>query len=216
MTRKRARSRHREPRKEPAKHKVVQPGLLGGQYKPLKDEDVRRISEASLELLERVGIEVQPSECRDIFEQAGARIDASRNRVYIPRGMVEDALTTAQNEVFLAGRDPKHDMVLGGTRVYMGTGGAAVKILDLKTKRARETTLADVGQIGKLVDALDNIHFYLRSCVARDIPSENLDLNTYYAAMANTTKHVTGNCFTVQSLHDVMHWHFIALSHAPQ
>jgi trimethylamine--corrinoid protein Co-methyltransferase len=131
-------------------------------------------------------------------------MDADRNRVFIPRGMVEDALATAQNEVFLAGRDPKHDMMLGGTRVYMGTGGAAVKILDLKSKRARATTLADVGNIGKLVDALDNIHFYLRSCVARDIPTENLDLNTYYAAMTNTTKHVTGNCFTVQALRDVI------------
>ena len=78
MTRERTRSRHREKREEPAKPKVVQPGLLGGQYKPLKDEDVRRISEASLELLERVGIEVQPSECRDIFARAGARIDAGR------------------------------------------------------------------------------------------------------------------------------------------
>jgi trimethylamine--corrinoid protein Co-methyltransferase len=204
MARERTRSRHREKREEPARPKVVQPGLLGGQYKPLKDEDVRRISQASFELLERVGIEVQPSECRDIFARAGARIDAERNRVFIPRGMVEDALGTAQNEVFLAGRDPKHDMVLGGTRVYMGTGGAAVKILDLDSKRARETTLADVAQIGKLVDALDNIHFYLRSCVARDIPSENLDLNTYYAALANTTKHVTGNCFTIQSLKDVI------------
>ncbi len=204
MTRKRMRNRHRTQQEETAVPQVVQPGLPGGQYKPLKDEDVQRISEASFEVLERVGIEVQPSECRDIFERAGARIDAARNRVYIPRGMVEDALATAQNEVLLAGRDPKHDMVLGGTRVYMGTGGAAVKILDLDTKRARETTLVDVGQIGKLVDALDNIHFYLRSCVARDIPAEHLDLNTYYAAMTNTTKHVTGNCFSVKSLHDVI------------
>lgn len=204
MARKRTRRRHREPREDLVKPKVVQPGLSGGQYKPLKDEDVQRISDASFELLERVGIEVHPSECRDIFQQAGARIDADRNRVYIPRGMVEDALATAQNEVFLAGRDPKHDMNLGGTRVYMGTGGAAVKILDLETKRARGTTLADVGQIGKLVDGLDNIHFYLRSCVARDIPAEHLDLSTFYAAMSNTTKHVTGNCFTVESLHDVI------------
>ncbi len=118
--------------------------------------------------------------------------------------MFEDALATAQNEVFLAGRDPKHDMVLGGARVYMGTGGAAVKILDLKTQRVRETTLADVAEIGRLVDALDNIHFYLRACVARDIPSKHLDINTYYAAVANTTKHVTGNCFSVQSVRDVL------------
>ena len=204
MARKKSRIRRRKQREEKVEPQVVRPGLPGGQYKPLSAADVGRINEASLALLEQVGIEVQPSECRDIFEQAGARVDAQRNRVYIPRAMVEDALATAQNEVFLAGRDPRHDMTLGGTRVYMGTGGAAVKILDLKSKRARETTLADVGQIGRLVDALDNIHFYLRSCVARDIPTEHLDLNTYYAAMVNTAKHVTGNCFSVRSLREVI------------
>jgi trimethylamine--corrinoid protein Co-methyltransferase len=118
--------------------------------------------------------------------------------------MVEDALSSAMNEVVLYGRDPEHTMTLGGTRVYMGTGGAAVTIIDPDTGRVRETTLADVASIGRLVDALDNIHFYLRSCVARDIPIENLDLNTYYAAISNTSKHVTGNCFTLPALHDVL------------
>jgi trimethylamine--corrinoid protein Co-methyltransferase len=86
----------------------------------------------------------------------------------------------------------------------MGTGGAAVKVLDLDTQRVRESTLADVAQIGRLVDALDNIHFYLRACVARDIPVELLDINTYYAAVTNTTKHVTVNSFTVPSARDVI------------
>ena len=88
--------------------------------------------------------------------------------------------------------------------MHMGTGGAAVKILDLKTGRIRKSKLADVAKIGKLVDALDNIHFYLRPCVAQDIPEEWLDVNTYYAAITNTTKHVTGNCFTVKSARDVI------------
>lgn len=183
---------------------VVPPGLAGGQYKPLQEADVKRISDASFTVLEQVGIEVMPSECRQIFRQAGARIDEERNRVYLSRAMIEDALATAQNEVVLYGRDPQHNLTLGGTRVYMGTGGAAVKVLDLETARVRESTLADVAHIGRLVDALPNIHFYLRPCVARDIPPEDLDLNTYYAALANTNKHVTGNCFTVQSLHDVL------------
>jgi trimethylamine--corrinoid protein Co-methyltransferase len=95
-------------------------------------------------------------------------------------------------------------MTLGGKQVYMGTGGAAVKVLDLDSQRARESTLADVARIGRLSDALDNIHFYLRPCVARDIPTEDLDLNTFYAALTNTTKHVSGNCFTVDSLRDVI------------
>ncbi len=194
------RNRQRERRKERGQALVAPPGLSGGWYRPLADSDIRRIHEASLEVLERVGIEVLPSECRDIFEAAGARIDEENNRVFLSRGMVEDALSTARNEVVLYGREPRHTMHLGGKRVYMGTGGAAVKILDLETGRDRETTLADVARIGRLVDALDNVHFYLRACVARDIPSEHLDLNTYYAALTNTTKHVTGNCFTISSL----------------
>jgi trimethylamine--corrinoid protein Co-methyltransferase len=40
--------------------------------------------------------------------------------------------------------------------------------------------------------------------VARDLPASLLDVNTYYAAITNTTKHVTGNCFTPQSVRDVM------------
>jgi trimethylamine--corrinoid protein Co-methyltransferase len=182
----------------------VPPGLEGGWYKPLRDEDVKRIHEASLEILERTGIQVMPSECRDIFRHAGARIDEARDRVFIPRSMVEDALARARNEVTLCGRDPKHDMRLGGWRVHMGTGGAAVKVVDLNTGRVRKSRLADVARIGKLVDALDNIHFYLRACVAQDIPKGWLDVNSYYAALANTTKHVTGNCFTVKSARDVI------------
>lgn len=202
----RRQARHRRQRaKRPQSDQHPAPaGNPGGWYKPLSEESIKRIHEASVEVLERIGIEVMPSECREIFHEAGARVDEVHNRVYLPRSMIEDALSKARNEVVLFGRDPKHKLNLGGTRVYMGTGGAAVNILDLKTGRSRESTLEDVAQIGRLVDALENIHFYLRSCVARDIPTNLLDLNTYYAAITNTTKHVTGNCFTVKSLHDVL------------
>lgn len=203
---KRTRQRRRERAERQTQQPInpVPPGLPGGWYKPLQPDDVRRIHEASLQVLERVGIEVMPSECREIFRQAGARIDEARNRVFLPCSLVEDALAQARNEVLLCGRDSRHDMLLGGTRVYMGTGGAAVKVLDLETGQARESTLADVAQVGRLVDALNNIHFYLRCCVARDIPTDHLDVNTFYAALSHTTKHVTGNCFTVQSLRDVL------------
>ena len=198
------RRRERPVRSKSETPNVVPKGMPGGQYRPFKEEDVKRIHEASLSVLERTGIQVVASEAREIFKKAGARIDEENDRVYIPRSMVEDAFGTAQNEVVLYGRDPKHNLTLGGRRVHMGTGGAAVKVLDLETGQVRESTLADVAQIGRLVDALDNIHFYLRACVARDIPTENLDLNTYYAALTSTTKHVTGNCFTVASAREVI------------
>lgn len=201
-----ARSRAREERRaqrsqQPA---VVAPGLPGGQYKPLSQRDIERIHEAALIVLERTGIEVMPSECRTLLGAAGAKIDEGANRVFLPRQMVEKALTLAPKTVRLSGRDPKHDLVLGGTRVYMGTGGAAVKVLDLDTGTTRESTLQDVALFARMADALNNIHFYLRACVARDIPVELLDINTYYAAAINTTKHVTVNAFSVQAVRDIV------------
>jgi trimethylamine:corrinoid methyltransferase-like protein len=50
----------------------------------------------------------------------------------------------------------------------MGTGGAAVKVLDLDGQ-VRQSRLQDLFDIGRLVTALDNIHFYLRPVVALDI-----------------------------------------------
>lgn len=201
-----ARPRRREVRQAQRAERlpVVAPGLPGGQYKPLTQRDIERIHDASLTVLERTGIEVMPSECRELFRAAGARVDDSANRVFLSRQMVEKALTLPPKEVRLCGRDPKHDILLGSTRVYMGTGGAAVKVLDLESGQARESTLQDVADFGRLADALDNIHFYLRACVARDIPVDQLDINTYYAAAVNTTKHVTVNAFSVQAVRDIV------------
>ena len=196
--------RRRRERENRPKRSVVSPGLAGGWYKPLRQHDVERIHEASLTVLERTGIEVMPSECRELFRAAGAKVDDAANRVFISRQMVERALKLAPSEVVLCGRDPRHDMLLGGTRVYLGTGGAAVKVLDLETGAARESTLADVAKFGRLADALDNIHFYLRACVARDIPVDLLDINTFYAAITNTTKHVTVNAFSVQTVREII------------
>ena len=180
------------------------PGLEGGQYKPLSEANLQRIHQASLEVLEHTGIEVEPSEAREIFRAAGARMDEERRRVHLPRGLVERALSSAPHAVTLCGRDPQWDIVLGGKRVHMGTGGAAIHILDLESQQVRDTTLADVALIGRLVDKLDNIHFYLRACVAHDVPVKLLDVNTYYAAISNTTKHVTGNCYSVDSARQVV------------
>jgi trimethylamine--corrinoid protein Co-methyltransferase len=204
MTRLRKIERKPERWRQAQSRAVFSPGLFGGQYRPLLEEDIQRIHAASLDVLERTGVAIQPSECREIFLQAGAKLDESNERILIPRAMVEDALAQARNTVVLCGRDPQYDIVLGGKRVYMGTGGAAIKVLDFESQTVRESSLADVARIGRLVDALENIHFYLRACVARDLPQEQLDLNTFYAALSNTTKHVTGNCFTVQSLTDVL------------
>jgi trimethylamine--corrinoid protein Co-methyltransferase len=171
------------------------PGLVGGQYKPLTEAEVQRIHQAALTVLERTGVEIQESECRHLFEQAGAIVDSARNRVFIPAGLVEACLKQANRQVVLYSKDGQTDLDLRSKRVHLGTGGAAILILDLETGRARETRLRDLYDIGRLVETLDNIHFYLRPVVARDMANEDIDINTFYAALSSTHKHVMGGCY---------------------
>jgi trimethylamine--corrinoid protein Co-methyltransferase len=186
----------RRAERRAGRHAVsLPPGLEGGQYRPLAEADVLRIHAAALTVLERTGVEVMESECRSVLAAAGARVDPARNRVYLPRALVEQALQTVNRDVVLYSKDGRMDLHLRGKRVHLGTGGAAVLILDLATGRARPTCLRDLYDIGRLVEALDNIHFLLRPVVARDVPNDDLDVNTFYACLAATHKHVMGGCY---------------------
>lgn len=196
----------RRPRRERTVRKVVSvspAGLEGGQYRPLREADVLRIHQAALQVLERTGVEVMASECRTIFAAAGARVDASLNRVYLPAAMVEHALKVANHDVVLYSRDGRSDLHLRDKRVHLGTGGAAVHVLDLESGALRESHLRDLFDIGRIVDQLENIHFYLRPVVARDVPNDDLDLNTFYACAAATTKHIMGGCYYPQKVAEV-------------
>ncbi len=171
-------------------------GLSGGAYKPLSEAQIDMIVDAAFEVLERSGIEVAPSPCRDLFEKAGCRIDAARNRVHIPRGLAERTMAAAPATVLLAGRDDAHayDLSLGASRVYLGTGGTAVKIMDLDGT-VRETRLSDNYHIGRLCDRLRHIHFYMRPTMPRDLENEAIDVNQFYACLAATDKHVMANVY---------------------
>lgn len=177
-------------------------GLIGGQYKPLTDEDVKRIHEASLAILDRTGIQVEDPETLRLFEDAGAEIEGTRVR--LSSSLVEDSIAKAPSRVVLAGREEENDLILEGARVYIGTGGAALQVLDLETGKIRRAVLQDVVNAARIVDALENIHFYLIPFYPTDLPKETVEVNKYYAALANTTKHVQAGVYTIQGIRDVI------------
>lgn len=168
----------------------IRPGLPGGQYKPLTDAGVKRIHEAALDALEQIGLSQAPDSGVEIMTKAGA-ILGDDGRIRFPRALVEDMLAKAARNITLYGRDSKYDMELTGTRTYFGTAGAAVHIVDVEKREYRESTSHDLLAASKLVHHLDNIHFFQRAMVCRDV-ADNLmmDMNTLYACCAGTTKHV--------------------------
>lgn len=168
----------------------ITPGMLGGCYKPLSDAEMARIHALVLQLLEDLGLsQVTPSlEARAVA--AGCWIDGD-NRLRFPRALVEDMIARTRRKFTLHGIDPTHDIEIGGRRVHTGTGGAAPTMMDFNTGKYRESMVADLYDIARLVDRLDNIHWYHRSVVARDAKTIlDLDINTTYACLAGTAKSI--------------------------
>jgi len=71
---------------------VQEKEILGGKYRVLSGKDVERIHNASLETLEKTGIEVNSRTAFQIFKEKGARVDSSKSTVKFPRAMVDDAI----------------------------------------------------------------------------------------------------------------------------
>jgi trimethylamine--corrinoid protein Co-methyltransferase len=168
----------------------IAPGMLGGGYHPLTQAEMENIHHLVLRLLEDLGLsQVTPSlEARAV--EAGCWVDGE-NRLRFPRALVEDMIARTRRKFTLHGIDPIHDLEIAARRVHTGTGGAAPTIRDFETGKYRESTVADLYDIARLVDRLDNVHWYHRSVVARDTDTIlDLDINTTYACLSGTTKSI--------------------------
>jgi trimethylamine--corrinoid protein Co-methyltransferase len=168
----------------------VRPGMTGGRYRPLSEADVLRIHHAALDVLESIGLADATPSGIEYMTRAGAQLNAA-GRLIFPRALVEDTVARAARRFVLYGQDPKHDLEPWGSRVYFGTAGAAVHIVDAKTGAYRDSTTKDLYDIARVVDTLEHLHFYQRSVVCREVATPlEMDINTAYASVAGTTKHV--------------------------
>ncbi len=168
----------------------IRAGLPGGQYRPLTEAGMARIHAAALEALEVIGLSQAPKSGVEILTGAGA-VQGDDGRIRFPRALVEDMLAVAARDLTLFGRDPKHDLHLTGTNVHFGTAGAAVHVVDLETNTYRDSTAQDLYDAARITHNLDNVHFFQRAMVCRDVTDNlEMDLNTLYACCAGTTKHV--------------------------
>jgi trimethylamine--corrinoid protein Co-methyltransferase len=181
---------------------VARPGLVGGQYQPLTQEQIEQIHRASLAVLENTGVHVENARALALYEQGGAAVDG--NRVFIQASMIERALESVPSRVVLAGRDPEQDVVLEGKRVYAGTGGSPTVVLDSGADVVRPGTLRDLADLARLSDALAHCDFCVVPLHPTDVPEKDVPVNRFYACLTNTTKHVMGGVGSVEGARAVI------------
>ncbi len=181
-------------------------GLSGGQYRPLSAGQVEIIHKAALSILEKTGMTYEPGleDVAELLGANGATLDKDKRIIRFSPEMIADAISKAPEKVILYGRKEENDLCLTENRVHMGTGGAAIKIIDLDTGDIRPTTLKDLEMVSRLVDKLENIHFLVRPCIPTDIDKADYDINMYYACLSATTKHVMSGVNNEEGLADVI------------
>jgi trimethylamine--corrinoid protein Co-methyltransferase len=183
---------------------MIRKGLNGGTYKPLNPDAIDSINETVFRIIEEIGCQVNSDAALASLENAGATVDKKSRRVRLSREKALGLINQAPSEITLCGREEKHDIHLGGTRVYAGTGGTALYIYDPRKEERRQATLNDLKSIARLVDELDNIHLFLLPTYPNELTIDQVDVNRFFAGLDNTTKHIMGGIYTADGMQQVI------------
>jgi trimethylamine--corrinoid protein Co-methyltransferase len=155
----------------------------------LTDDELNEIHLGTLEVLDQTGVFVEDDAALECFENGGARVDRETRIVRIPPYMVEEAIRSAPAKVVLAGRDPKHDIVLESNRVHFTNFSEGVKINDLQTGENRTPVKQDLVDTARVIDYLDEVDFCEKALGAHDVNQDAVPLHNAEAYLTNTAKH---------------------------
>ncbi len=168
-------------------------------YRPLTGEQLKKIADEALRVLEKGGMLVHTRTGREALRKAGARVDDSSGLVRFPRSLVEDAVASNPSSITLHARKPGYDVVLEKNRVHYGTGGTAIYVLDPDSGERRPSTIEDVILNARMVEQLQNIHLFTINVFPNEIQSrDHIDINRFFHALDNTGKHVMGGLYSLQ------------------
>ncbi len=182
----------------------VRPGMTGGAYQPLTESQMEAVLATALDLLEDPGMGSPIPEFVEVVTEAGGHVDDG-GRLRFPRDMVLRAIDRAAPGFVWHGLDEDRSIDLSDRRVHFGTAGAAVLILDHESRAFRHSTTQDLYDLARLADTLEDLHFFVRPVVARELgDARELDVNTAYAVMMGTTKPVGTSFFHPEHVYEVV------------
>jgi len=156
------------------------------RYLRMGQQECDKIHLATLEILQRVGVDVHDEKARQVLVKGGAKADEFR--IHIPEYMVSKALSTAPKRITLYDRNGKVAMRAGGYNTYYGGGSDCLNILDHRTGERRRPVLKDVQAAATVMDALPEISFVMSLFLPEDVDQRIYDRYQMQVMLNNTTK----------------------------
>ncbi|WP_343562557.1 trimethylamine methyltransferase family protein [Kiloniella sp. b19] len=131
-------------------------------YDPIRVLDktqIERIHDASMRILEDIGIVFLLDEARDILRKEGLKIDEDTKKVYLDREFVREKIALAPSVFTLHARNPERNLTIGGNAVNFTTVASAPNVTDIDNGR-RAGNQEDYRKFIKLGQSLNIVHFF--------------------------------------------------------
>ena len=174
----------------------------------LNDDQIEQIHLATLEVLERTGVQITHARARELLDGAGARI--AGNRVHIPGWMVEDAIRQAPSRVVLGRRDGERAVFLEGDKVWFGPSVDCIDYLDPLTDARHRFTSDDCRVTSTVADALPNFSWVMTIGMADDAPPDIADRVIARQVLTYCEKPLVFCCKDVNSTRDIYEMYLLA------
>jgi trimethylamine---corrinoid protein Co-methyltransferase len=160
--------------------------MANAHYARMGEGECERIHMATLEILERTGVDVHDEQAREILAGGGAKIEGFRVR--IPEFMVTRALSHAPKRMMLYNRKGQPAIRAWGYNTYYGGGSDCLNVLDHRTGKRRRPTLKDVIEAATLMDFLPEIDFVMSLFLPEDVDQRIYDRHQMAAMLEHTAK----------------------------
>jgi trimethylamine--corrinoid protein Co-methyltransferase len=161
------------------------------KIKILSESQLEQLQSATLHVLAEVGVHLPYQRGLEVFADHGAKVDMEKAFVKIPPELVEKGMSTAPRSFTLAGREPRFDLVLDGSKSYLATDGCGVKVVDAVTREMRPSRKEDVARMAQVCDNLPLVSFFWPLVSAQDYGIA-APVHECHAGLTNTLKHVRG------------------------
>ena len=156
----------------------------------LSDEEIRKLHTRALDVLEKVGVKYESHRCLDVLEGAGHKVDYDSGMAWLKPDLVERCIKSTPRTITMGARNPKHDLLIDGSRLEISTNGQASFTQDHRTGERRQGTVRDLRESTKIAHHLDVIDFVWPMVVPFDVPGESRVLHEMYHSFATTSKHI--------------------------
>lgn len=157
-------------------------------YPMFSQDEIKQIHEASIKVLEEVGVHLSHPKALEVLQGLGARVSDDRQKVFFTKDLIEKMLARAPKSFLCAGREPEFDLEMKLGNSFARQVGGPISLFDMRNSKTTPLTLKDNIDSARLIDGLPNIHI-ASAMTPQDVDPTTYDILVVKELLENSRKH---------------------------